>query len=120
MYDPQKRTFSVKKFELKSIALVQRAYRTEYICSKASSGNTIKGMVKRLETMGLTNSSDKRARQTRVVTEELVKSIKNLIIEDPAISLRKSSNLVSASYETVRFVLRKKLNMKPYKEKKFF
>lgn len=55
-----------------------------------------------------------------VQTEELVKSIENLFLDDPTISLRKATQLVPASYSTVRSVVRRRLNLKPYKYKRTF
>jgi len=46
MYNTEKRIFLNNSFQkLRSIAKVQRAYRTKYVCSSAPSGSVIKNIV---------------------------------------------------------------------------
>lgn len=121
IYDQEKRIFLVKKFfELKSIVRVQRAFRTKYKNHKAPMGFTIINMVRNFEKTGQTSRLSLRQRIKTVRTEELIENLKNVVLDDPGISLTKAANIVPASRSTVRFVLREDLNLKPYKKKKSF
>lgn len=121
MYNHEKRVFLIQKFyELKNTTLVQRAFRTKYVCSHAPMSLTIMNMVRAFENTGHTSRHPTRIKTKRVRTEELVESLKNLNLKDPNISLRKVANLVPASHETVRKVYREDLNIKPFKKIKTF
>ena len=59
-YDIEKRAFFVKKiYESKSVALVQRAWRSKYKNIKAPYANTIKSAVEKFEKIGSINNSSR-------------------------------------------------------------
>ena len=55
-----------------------------------------------------------------VRTDDLIKSIKNLFLEDRKLLLRKAANLLPASISTIRIVAHKDLKFSPFKFIKTF
>jgi hypothetical protein len=121
MYDQKIRTFLLKKFiELKSPTLVQRAFRTKFVNHTVPSRSCITNIAKRFNINSQLFKTIPTCRTKRVKTTTLIKGVKNLIIEDKTLSIRKIAKFIPASHETVRSVLRKDLKMKPYKNIKTF
>ena len=74
--------------------MVQRAYRTKYVCKQAPTGNTIKRIVDNFKKTGQTFIINIYTREKRIKTKELEESIKNLVLDDPKISTRKIARKV--------------------------
>ncbi len=67
----------------------------------------------RLESIALVQ----RAYRSKYHAKTFTEKVKNLVLEDKTISLRKLSQLVPASQSTVRKVVRDVLKLKSYKKK---
>ena len=87
---------------------------------RAPTPTTILNIVNNYNKTGSVDRKRILARKRTVRTDDLINSIKNLFLGDSKLSIRKTSNLVPASPSTIRKVLRKDLNMKPYKVRKSF
>ena len=121
MYDHQKRAFLLEKFfELKSIVLVQRAYKAKFKSKTAPTSSTIKYIVRTFRITAQASKIKSQTRAKRVRTESLIDSVKKLTLANPKISIRKVQKDVPGSYETVRQVMRLDLKLKPYKKRKSF
>jgi len=120
LYDIEKRFFLATQYSrLESIALVQRAYRSKYHTKTAPSRSCILNIWSNFRETGSVATRTCYKRKKTVQTEELVEKVKNLVLEDKTISLRKLSQLVPASQSTVRKVVRDVLKLKSYKKKNF-
>lgn len=121
MYNLQIRQFLYEKYiELKNLTKVQRAYRTKYKTSRAPCRFTILNIARNFQNTGYVGRKRVHARRKHVRTDELIKSVENLIIEDPRISIRKIRSVVGHSYGVIRNLCRKDLKLKPYKPKRTF
>ena len=115
-YDIEKRTFLIKKFhELKNIRKVQKAWRTKFISSKAPDYKTIKNLVDKFEKLGLVENKPRKLVNNVRKREDAKKQLKSLFEEKPGLSIRKASQQVGISYGMTRDILRKDLELKPYK-----
>ena len=120
-FDNEKRRFLTEKYaRLESITLVQRACRANYKTKDAPARNTILNILTKFRKTGNSSFKPATTKKKTVVTEELIEKLKNVILEDPQISIRKTTQLVPASYHTVRNVFKNNLKLKPYKKIKTF
>ena len=112
-FDVEKRIFFTKKlYELKSVTLVQRAYRSEYK-KKFPTKATILNLSRKFDRTGSLLDlppQSKNERETRIEAR-----IKISFTEDPSLSIRKASVDVGISYSFFRDILLKDLRLKPYK-----
>jgi hypothetical protein len=100
--------FMHKKYmSLGSATLVQRAWRTKYVCSTAPSWSTIMMTTKNLKKLvqSLIYNTEK---------EILVKNVK--MPKYPSQSIRKASQIVEILCGLTKLVLRNDLGLKPYKK----
>ena len=102
--------------ELKNYTLVKRAYRTKNKSKKGPATSTVMNIVNNFQKSGSVDRKRVLLRKRTVRTDDLINSIKNLVIEDLTLSLNKIANVVPASVSTIRNVLRDDLNRKPYKK----
>ena len=109
-----------KYVELKNFVKVQRAYRTKYERRKAPAVSKIKNMIQNLQKTVWIVPKSVTSKKRTVRTDDLIKSIKNMLIEDPTTSLRKIANIVPASIGTIRYVARTDLKLKAYKKNRSF
>ena len=102
-----------KLYELKSVTLVQRAYRSEQKNKKCSTKATILNLSRKFERILLDlPPKPKYERKTRI---EARIRLKTLFTEDPSLSMRKASVDVDISYSLCRDLILKDLRLKPYK-----
>ena len=100
-------------YELKSVTLVQRAYRSEYKDKKCPTKATILDLSKKFDRTGSLLDlppQPKNERETRIEAR-----IKISFTEDPSLSMRKASVDVGISYSLCRDILLKDLRLKSYK-----
>ena len=98
-------------YELKSVSLVQRAYRSKYKNKKCPTKATILNLSWKFDRTGSLLDlppKPKNERETRI-------RLKILFNEDPSLSMRKASVDVGISYSLCRDILLKDLRLKPYK-----
>ena len=96
---------------LKSVTLVQRAYRSEQKNKKCTTKATILNLSRKFDRTGSLLDLPplpKNERETRI-------RLKMLFTEDPSLSIRKASVDVGISYSLCRDILLKDLRLKPYK-----
>ena len=99
--------FTKKLYELKSVTLVQRAYRSEYKNKMCPSRATILILSRKFDRTGsLLNLTQqpKNERETRI---EARIRLKILFTKDPSLSIRKASVDVGISYSLCRDILLK-------------
>jgi len=120
-YDLEKRVFLNEKFiKTQNIALVQSSFKAKYRSKQAPSRSTILNINKNYINTGSVGRKQIIAKKRTVRTDDLIKSIKNLFLEDRKLSLRKAANLMPASISTIRIVARKDLKFRPFKFTKTF
>lgn len=121
VYPLNERIFLHEKYmKLKNYSKVSRAYKIEFKKRCGPNPDTVKRIVQSYKQTGSVSIKTNRSRPNLIRTEELVKSIDKLYLDDRQLSLRKAEQLVPASKETIRKVLREDLNKKPYKKKRTF
>ena len=110
----KKRIFFTKQlYELKSVTLVQRAYRSEYKNKKCPTKATILNLSRKFDRTGSLLDlppQSKNERETRIEAR-----IKISFTEDPSLSIRKASLDVGISYSLCRDTLLKDLRLESYK-----
>lgn len=116
VYDFEKRTFLVEKFiELKSYALVQRAFRTKWLNIKAPSPHTIKNIYNKFKKTGSVHNISKKGQYNTNKREEATILIENLISEFPKLSMRRISQATKTSTGLTHDIMTNDLCLKPYK-----
>ena len=115
-YDKEKRYFMTKKLiELKSPTLVQRAYRTKYNGSTCPARKTILDLARNFEKFGTLLDLPPKPKNQRASRVDALNQPKILFAEDPSLSLNKASIAVGISASLCRDILRKDLQLKPFK-----
>lgn len=115
-FDVEKRIFFTKKlYELKSVTLVQRAYRSEYKNKKCPTKATILNLSRKFDRTGSLLDLPPKPKNERETRIEARIRLKILFTEDPSLSIRKASVDVGISYSLCRDILLKDLRLKPYK-----
>jgi hypothetical protein len=115
-YTREQPVFMVQKFnELKCEAKVQSAWRAQYSTRAVPEPNTIKYNVSKFNKTGSVIHVPRKRRQLSKKVEEAKNRLKNIITENPALSVRKASGAIGISRETTRYILRYNLGKKPYK-----
>ena len=113
-FDVEKRIFFTKKlYVLKSVTLVQRAYRSECKNKKCPTKATILNLSRKFHRTGSLHDlppKPKNERETRIEARIRLK-----FTEDPSLSIRKASVDLGISYSLCRDILLKDLRLKPYK-----
>ena len=111
----EKQHFLVEQInELKNYTIFQRVYRTKYKSKKGLATRTIKSLVCNFQNIGSVGRKPALSRERTLWTDDLINSIKNLVIEGPTFSLNKIAKIVPVSVSTIRNVHRLDLNQKPY------
>jgi len=117
-YTLEEKIFMCKEYMfLGSQTLVQRAWRTKYVCSTAPSCSTIMMTARKFKKTG---SVIKMNRKTRSISQKRKNAkiiLERIISENPSMSLRKASQEANVSYCVARIILRDDLDLKPYKAK---
>ena len=114
--DKTKRTFLMKKYyELGSFRSVQKAWRTKFMNERAPCVNTIKYTVQRFEKSGSVTSSTPTHAKPSHKKEEAKNQLKDLVSNNPSLSIRKATAITGISYGSVRSILKDDINLKPYK-----
>ena len=112
-FDAERRIFFTKKlYELKSITLVPRTYRSEYKNKKCPTKSAILNLSRKFDRTGSLLGKPKNERETRF---EARITLKILFTKDTSFSMRKASVDVGISYSLCRDILLKDLRIKPYK-----
>ena len=115
-YDIQKRIFLTKKLvKLKSVSLVQRAYRSKFKNRPCPTAEAITKLSKKFETTGTLLDLPPKPKKERDIRVDARNKLKLLFSEDPTFSIRKASVDVEISYSLCRDIILKDLQLKPYK-----
>lgn len=102
-YDKEKRLFLTKKLiKLGSATLVQRAWRSNFTCSKAPSRSRIQNIVSKLEKSGSLNDIPPFHSTSSEKRENAKNTLKILFSENPSLSIRKASTAAGISYSLTR------------------
>ena len=107
--------FSSKLFELKSVTLVQRAYRSEQKKKWCPTKAIILNLSRKFDRTGSLLDLPPKPKNERETRIEARIRLKILFTEDPSLSIRKASVDVGISYSLCRDILLKDLRLKPYK-----
>ena len=111
MFDVEKRIFFTKKlYELKSVTLVQRAYR-----QKCPTKATILNLSRKFDRTGSLLDLPPKPINERETRIEARIRLKILFTEDPSLSNRKPSVDVGIQYSLCRDIFLKDLRLKPFK-----
>ena len=102
-------------YELKSVSLVQRAYRFEYKNKKCPTKETILNLSRKFDRTGSLLDLPPKPKNERETRIEARIRLKILFTEDPSLSIRKASVDVGISYSLCRDILLKDYRLKPYK-----
>jgi inhibitor of nuclear factor kappa-B kinase subunit alpha len=114
--DQEKRRFLVsKKIELKSNALVKRAFRTKWKNDKAPSTHSINSAVAAFEKLNLNGNTQKKERSVREKKSDTKNALISIFKKDPTVSIRKAASATNSSYGLCQSILRKELMLFPYK-----
>lgn len=115
-YNIQERVFLVKKYyELKSISLVQRAFRTKYIKSDAPNGSVIRNIVSNFEKTGSVGHVPPKPKEPSRKRETAKNQLKNMLSDFDKFSIRKAASATGVSPTMVYHILHDDLHLKPYK-----
>ena len=118
-YDIEKRTFLERKFtELKSITLVQRAFKTQFRSRNAPSAMTIRDIAKKFESTGSFRDLPRKGQSESEFRKTAKQQVQALVQRDCQLSLTDIHQNTDASRSTVHSILRKDLGLKPYRYKK--
>ena len=103
-YDLEKRVFLNEKFiKTQNIALVQSSFKDKYRSKQAPSQSTI--LNKNYKNTGSVGRKQIIAKKRTVRTDDLIKSIKNLFLEDRKLSLKNAANLFLLSNKKKAIIL---------------
>ncbi|KAL4467937.1 hypothetical protein ABPG72_022851 [Tetrahymena utriculariae] len=115
-YSFEERVFMVQNFnKTNSITLVQRAWRTHYVCSQAPSYSVIMSTVKRFQETGSVESIWSNHEEQQNEKEEIKEQLKEMYKENPSLSIRQASKQIRASVGYTHNIVRNDLGLKPYK-----
>lgn len=115
-YDFKKRIFLVKKFyQFGSIAVVQRAFRTEYKNELAPSQSVINNIVSTFEKTGSVGHATPKPRESNAKREDAKTRLKVMFSEDTSLSSRKAASAIGVSQSLILSILHDDLHLKPYK-----
>ena len=110
------KNFIVKKYAiLGSPVLVQRAWRTKYVCKYAPNGSTITALVKKFDKTGAVHNLIRKNKEPSQKRKNAKTKLKIVISEDPSLSIRQISQDAEISYSLTRLILKDDLDLKPYK-----
>jgi len=101
---------------LGSPTLVQRTWRTKYVCSTALSWSTIMVTAKQFEKTGSVIKLQARKRNTSQKHKNYKISLEKAMSEKPSLSIRKASRIAKISFSLTTQVLKNDLGLKPYKK----
>jgi len=111
--------FFSKKFDLvpsRWSSLVQRAWRTKYVCSTAPSWSTIIMIAKQfVEKTGSVINLQAKKRNTSPKRPNCQNILEKVMSEKPSLSIRKASQIAKISCSLTRLVLKNYLGLKQYK-----
>ena len=86
------KNFIVKKYTiLGSPVLVQRAWRTKYVCKYAPNGSTITAIVKKFDKTGAVHNLIRKNKEPSQKRKNAKPKLKMVISEDPSLSIRQIS-----------------------------
>jgi hypothetical protein len=95
--------------------LVQRAWRTKYVCGTAPSWSTIMMTAKQFEKTGSVINLQARKRTTSQKCQNILEKVMS---EKPSLSIRKASRIAKISFRSLtRLVLKNDLGLKSYKKR---
>ena len=115
-YTIQERVFVVKKYyELKHISLIQKAWRTEFVKSKAPSDSAIKNMVTNFEKTGSVAHVPPKRKNPDPKREIAKNELKKMVSEFPSLSIRKAASAVGVSPTLVYQIFTYDLHLSAYK-----
>lgn len=115
-YDIQKRIFLTKKLvELKSVSLVQRAYRSQFKNRPCPTAQAITKLSRKFNTTGTILDLPAKPKKERDIRVHARNTLKALFSEDPTLSIRKASVDAGISFSLCRDILLKDLQLRPYK-----
>jgi hypothetical protein len=116
-YDKSQHAFLFKKYvELKSVILVQRAWRTEFKNERVPCRDIILGTASRFERTGSVSFKSRRQAKPSEKREAARKLVKTLNSDNDELSIRKLAKITGVSYSLVRSILKEDLHLKPYKQ----
>jgi len=99
---------------LKSVRLVQRAYRSKFKNTPCPTAEAITKLSKKFDTTGTILDLPPKPKKERDIRVDARNKLKVLFSEDPRLSIRKASVDVEISYSLCRDILLKDLQLKPY------
>jgi AraC-like DNA-binding protein len=115
-YTIQERVFLVKKkYELKEMSLIQKAWRTEFVNSKAPSYTTIKNIVSNFEKTGSVAHVPPKRKNPDPKREIAKNELEKMITEFPSLSVRKAASAVGVSPTLVYQIFTYDLHLSAYK-----
>jgi len=114
-YDIEKRIFLTKKLvELKSVSLVQRAYRSQFKNRPCPTGQAITKLSRKFNTTGTILDLPPKPNKELDIRAHARNKLKTLFSENPTL-IRKASVDAEISYSLCRDILLKDLQLRPYK-----
>ena len=115
-FDKEKRVFMVEKYhKLKNYTLVQRAWRSSFKNVRVPALVTIKSTVERFNNTGSVASLPPLRAQPSHKREDAKNQLQEMFLENPSLSIRRSSGNTGISYGMVQSILKEDLHLKPYK-----
>lgn len=115
-YEIMQRVFLIKKYyELKSVTLVQRAWRAEYKSKDFPSRSSILSTISNFEKTGSVESLPPKRNGPSQKREEAKIELKAIISEHQTLSIRKAASIIGVSATLVHSILHDDLHLKPYK-----
>ena len=115
-YNIQERIFLVKKYyELQSITLIQRAYRTHFVKSEAPNHKLIKNIISNFEKTGSVVYAPPKSKEPSRKREVATNQLKDMVSDFKSFSIRKAASAIGVSPTLVYHILNDDLHLKPYK-----
>ncbi len=115
-YDIPQRVFLVKNYyDLKSITLVQRAFKLEFSQKTAPSPTTILNIVSNFEKYGSVLHVPPKSKNPSLKREKAKNDLKTVMSEFPQLSIRKAAAAVDVSPTLTYNIIHDDLHLKPYK-----